>query len=133
MITFAEFWRAMFSINLILLTVESYIYSIHTSMRRMRAAKQNFIFQTDKSTEILPMLCMRTLVDHENVIFHPASKEDLSSVAIWMARERMQVAALATDISCMMSPAFSMVSNKHSTTDMHLGRTYAYYNLAYRY
>ena len=101
----SELLIATFSIILLCSTVESYLSSFHTSMHRRKTTHENFLRQTDKS-----MMCMRALVDHENVIFQPATQGDLSSVAIWMARERMQVAAFATDISCMMSPAFSMVS-----------------------
>ena len=110
MATISELLIATFSIILLCSTVESYLSSFYTSMHRRKATNENFLRQTDKTIEMAPILRMRALVDHENVIFQPATQGDLSSVAIWMARERMQVAAFATDISCMMSPAFSMVS-----------------------
>ena len=48
-------------------------------------------------------------IKKENITFQIAMKCDLNHVAIWIARERMQVVPYATDLSCMMSPAFSMV------------------------
>lgn len=39
----------------------------------------------------------------------PANINDLHQIAIFVAREKMQVVQFASDITCMMSPAFSMV------------------------
>eukprot|EP00597_Dinobryon_sp_UTEXLB2267_P005988 CAMPEP_0170079082 /NCGR_PEP_ID=MMETSP0019_2-20121128/15552_1 /TAXON_ID=98059 /ORGANISM="Dinobryon sp., Strain UTEXLB2267" /LENGTH=248 /DNA_ID=CAMNT_0010292361 /DNA_START=273 /DNA_END=1019 /DNA_ORIENTATION=- len=45
----------------------------------------------------------------EILVIEPATMNALHQIAIYVAREKMQVAQFATDISCMMSPAFSMV------------------------
>lgn len=104
---FAEKMIVMYS-AILWLNLDSFLtYPIRASIYRQKSAttenRQPFLFQPDK-TDVAHML------DYDNVIFQPAVQSDLNSVAIWMARERMQVAAWATDISCMMSPAFSMVT-----------------------
>jgi len=105
---FAEKMIVMYS-AILWLNVDSFLmYPIRASIYRQKKSattenRRPFLFQPDK-TEVANML------DYDNVVFQPAVQSDLNSVAIWMARERMQVAAWATDISCMMSPAFSMVT-----------------------